>query len=264
MTRLMRVDAVSGFTREGLMARLVLVHGAFGGAWCWERVRPGLERAGHRVDTLDLPGSGDDHTPVAEVTLDAYATRVCEVLAAGPPAVLVGHSMGGMVVTQAAARLPEQVLALVYLAAFVPVPGESLLTLTHRPEAADDQIQANLTLSGEPPVAELSEQDTRLAIYGECSDEAAAWALARRRPQPAVPFTNEFVLEESRAEAFAALPRSYVTCLRDRSIPPRMQRYMFQRAGCKPVLEIDSDHAAYLSRTDEVVSALDGLAQAHG
>ena len=101
-----------------------------------------------------------------EVTLDAYAGRVCEVLAAGQPAVLVGHSMGGMVVTQAAARMPEQVSALVYLCAFVPVDGESLLVLTPRPEAADDQIQANLTISGDPPVAELTHEAARLAIYG--------------------------------------------------------------------------------------------------
>jgi pimeloyl-ACP methyl ester carboxylesterase len=84
--------------------RIVLVHGAFGGAWCWEPVLPGLRAAGHTVEAIDLPGHGEDKTPVAEVTLDAYADRVCGVLAAGPPAVLVGHSMGGVVVTQAAAR----------------------------------------------------------------------------------------------------------------------------------------------------------------
>jgi pimeloyl-ACP methyl ester carboxylesterase len=241
------------------MTRLVLVHGAFGGAWCWEPVIPGLELAGHTVETLDLPGSGEDQTPVEQITLDAYATRVCEVLADGPPAVLVGHSMGGMVVTQAAARLPEQVLALVYLTAFLPLDGESLLTLTARPEAADDQIQANITLSGEPPVATMPDEAARMAIYGECREEAASWALARRRPQPAVPFTNALEVDAAGAGSFAAIPRAYITCLRDRSIPPQMQRFMFERAGCDPVIEIDTDHAPWLSRTDEVVAALDAL-----
>src|SRR3954451_23230646 len=98
------------------MARYVLVHGAFGGAWCWEPVEPGLEAAGHRVESFDLPGSGDDETPVADVTLDGYADRICGGLASDPePAVLVGHSMGGMAVTHAAGRSPEHIAALVYV-----------------------------------------------------------------------------------------------------------------------------------------------------
>lgn len=135
------------------MARIVLVHGAFAGAWCWEPALPGLRAAGHEVDAVDLPGSGEDPTPVSEVSLDAYADRVCSVLAQGPPAVLVGHSMGGMVVTQAAARCPEHVAALVYVAAFLPADGQSLVDLVSLPEAADDQVQANLVVHGDPPVA---------------------------------------------------------------------------------------------------------------
>jgi pimeloyl-ACP methyl ester carboxylesterase len=80
------------------MARFVLVHGAFGGAWCWEPAVGPLEAAGHTVTAIDLPGGGDDPTPAEEVTLDGYAARVCEVLAEGEPAVLVGHSMGGVAV----------------------------------------------------------------------------------------------------------------------------------------------------------------------
>ena len=81
------------------MARFVLVHGAFGGAWCWEPVVAALEAAGHTVEALDLPGGGDDRTPVEEITLESCAGRVREVLDSRPePAVLVGLSMGGVVV----------------------------------------------------------------------------------------------------------------------------------------------------------------------
>ncbi len=243
------------------MARLVTAHGAFGGAWCWERGLPGLEQAGHSVATHDLPGAGATHPPVAELTQDAYARRMCDVLGAGPPAVLVGHSMGGMIVTQAAARMPAQLTALVYLCAFVPEDGESLLALTARPEAADDQIQANAVLSGDPPVIELSAEATRNAIYNTATDEDFEWAMQHRRPQPAVPMSNPLELEADNAEAFNALPRRYITCLQDRSIPPGMQRFMFTRADCEPVLEIESDHAPYLSHVAETVSALDELAR---
>jgi pimeloyl-ACP methyl ester carboxylesterase len=240
---------------------LVLVHGAFSGAWCWEPVRPGLEAAGHAVETLDLPGSGEDRTPASDVTLDSYAQRICEVLADGPPAVLVGHSMGGMAITQAAARMPEQVTELVYVSAFLPVDGESLLELTHRPEAAGDQIQANMVLDGDPPLTStLPDEAARVAVYGSCDDDAAAWALQHRRPQPLAPMGQPFRVQSDREEAFTALPRRYVVCLQDRCIMPAMQRFMLERAGCEPVIEINTDHAPFLSTSEELVSALDRLA----
>src|SRR5450432_2026748 len=107
------------------MARFVLVHGAFGGAWSWSSITDALESAGHAVRVIDLPGAGEDQTPVADVTLDAYASRICAALAELPdPAILVGHSMGGVAITQAAARCPQRVALLVYVAAFMPGDGQ--------------------------------------------------------------------------------------------------------------------------------------------
>jgi pimeloyl-ACP methyl ester carboxylesterase len=243
------------------MARIVLVHGAFSGAWCWEAVLPGLRAAGHTARAIDLPGSGEDRTPVAEVTLDAYAERVCEALAEGPAAVLVGSSMGGIVITQAAARCPEHVAALVYTAAFVPADGQSLMDLVALPEAADDQVQANLVVEGDPPVATLPAAAAREALFGCSSDEQAARAAQHLRPQPVIPFTQRVQFDPAGADAFAALPRSYVTTKRDRAIPPAMQRRMFEAAGCEPVIELDTDHCPWLSRPDELVAALDRLAR---
>jgi pimeloyl-ACP methyl ester carboxylesterase len=111
------------------MARFVLVHGAFGGAWCWEPVTGQLEAVGHTVEALDLPGSGDDETPVADVTLDAYADRVCAAPAErAEPAVLVGYSMGGVVITQATQQCDECIASLVFVCAFMPSNGQSLWT----------------------------------------------------------------------------------------------------------------------------------------
>ena len=119
------------------MARFVLVHGAFGGAWCWEPVTAPLEALGHTVEALDLPGGGDDQTPVADVTLESCAERVCAVLGArSEPAVLVGYSMGGAIITQAAANCPERVASMIFVCAFMPADGQSLLDLTHLPEGS--------------------------------------------------------------------------------------------------------------------------------
>ena len=66
--------------QETALARFVLVHGAFHGAWCWEPLILALSEAGHTTHALDLPGAGEDATPVGRVTLDAYAERICERL----------------------------------------------------------------------------------------------------------------------------------------------------------------------------------------
>jgi pimeloyl-ACP methyl ester carboxylesterase len=238
------------------MARILLVHGAFGGASVWDRVIPELERRGHHVQAIDLPGSGEDPTPVAEVTLDAYASRVCATLADGPPAVLVGHSMGGVVITQAAARCPDQLAALVYVCAFVPGDGQSLLDLAQLPEGAGDQVQANMVLEGDPPVARMPATAAREALLACCDDEQAAWATATLRPQPVMPFTEPVTLG---GEAFASLPRAYVSCTQDRAINPALQRRMLAAAGCDPVVELNTDHFPMASRTGELVAALDEI-----
>jgi pimeloyl-ACP methyl ester carboxylesterase len=222
------------------MTRLVLVHGAFGGSWCWEPVLPGLRAAGHDAEAIDLPGAGADLTPLAEVTLDAYAERICQVLAEGPPALLVGASMGGIAITQAAARCPQHVAALAYVSAFAPADGQSLMALASMPEAAGDQVQANLVVEGDPPVATLPAKAARHAVYNCATDEQAAWAGERHGPQALAPFAQPFTLDE----------------LQDRAIAVAMQRRMLSAAGCVPVIEIDTDHSPWLSRPDETVAAL--------
>lgn len=244
------------------MARIVLVHGAFSDARVWERVLPGLRAAGHEVTTFDLPGSGADPTPVAEVTLERYAARVCDVLREGEPAVLVGHSMGGVVVTQAAARCPEQVARLVYVCAFAPREGESLVALTHLPEAAGDAVQENMVVDGEPPVATLPPAAAREGLMACCDAEGAAWGIAQMGPQPVLPFTEPVHVGAEQAAAFASVPKAYVMCLQDRAVRPALQRLMAQATGCREVIELDTDHMPMISRTDELIGALDRLAAA--
>jgi pimeloyl-ACP methyl ester carboxylesterase len=173
---------------------------------------------------------------------------------------LVGQSMGGMAITQAAARCPQHVAALAYVSAFAPADGQSLMDLVSMPEAAGDQVQANLVVEGDPPIATLPAQAARNAIYNCATDEQAAWAGERLGPQSLAPFAQPFRLDQDRADEFAKLPRGYVSCLQDHAIAVAMQRRMYGAAGCDPVIEIDTDHSPWLSRTDELVAALDRIA----
>jgi pimeloyl-ACP methyl ester carboxylesterase len=241
------------------MARFVLVHGAFAGAWAWGPLTQRLEAAGHVVEALDLPGAGEDDTPLAHVTLDACAERLCELLRArDQPAIVVPNSMGGVITTQAAVRCPERVASIVYVAAFVPEDGESLLDLTRLPEGAGDQVQANIVVEGDPPVATLPDEASIDALYGCCPVQVAAWAIAHQRPQPVAPYATPVSLGDG--GALDAIPRRYVLCRRDRAIPPALQRLMLERAGCDEVVELDNDHSPHLSATAELAEVLDRLA----
>ncbi|MGH9146193.1 MAG: alpha/beta fold hydrolase, partial [Vicinamibacterales bacterium] len=213
-----------------------------------------LRASGHSVEAFDLPGLGDDYTPVTEVTLDACAARLCQVLAAGAgPAIVVGNSMGGVIATQGAARCPGHVAALVYVAAFVPKDGQSLLDLTKLPEGADDQVQANITIEGEPPVAIMPSAASRQALYGSCTEDVAAWAIARQRPQPVAPFATPVSIPPG---ALDGINRYYVLCKEDRAIPPPLQRRMIAENVFADVVELDTDHTPQLSKTKELVEAL--------
>jgi pimeloyl-ACP methyl ester carboxylesterase len=109
--------------KELIVNTYVLVHGSWHGSWCWKKVVPLLRHRGHRVVAVDLPGHGEDHTPVANITLESYVDTILERVHAeahGKPVTLVAHSMGGIAVTQAAERCPEALRRLVYVSAFLP------------------------------------------------------------------------------------------------------------------------------------------------
>jgi len=236
------------------MARFVLVHGAFLGGWVWEPLQQRLQAAGHTAVALDLPGLGDDLTPVKDVTLDSCAVRVCDMLAASPePAVLAGNSMGGVIATQAAARCPQRVAALVYIAAFFPRDGQSLLDLTKLPEGADDQVQANIVVEGHPPVATMPAAASKQALYACCTEEVAAWAIARQRPQPIAPFVEPVSIPDG---ALEGIDKYYVLCKRDRAIPPALQRRMIAENNCDAVVELDTDHTPQLSMPADLAEVL--------
>jgi pimeloyl-ACP methyl ester carboxylesterase len=240
------------------MAKFVLVHGAFSGGWIWEPLAKRLTAVGHIVDAPDLPGSGADMTPVSGVTLDACAARVCDALQkSSEPSLLVGSSMGGLIATQAAARCPGRVAALIYVAAFAPQDGQSLLDLTRLPEGAGDQVQANLVVKGDPPVATMSAAATREAVFGSCPDDVAAWAIERQRPQAVAPFATPVSIP---AGTLDEIPRYYVLSLRDRAIPPALQRRMSREVGCAEVVELDTDHVPHLSMPAQLAEALDRFA----
>ncbi len=234
------------------MSTFVLIHGAWHGGWCWHKVAPILQSRGHTVLTPDLPALGVDRTPLASATLQGYSDRVCEALAGCSEAVyLVGHSMGGIAITQAAEAMPQKVKTLVYLTAFLLPSGRTLLE-----EAQADigsAVLPNLVFASDQASATVKSDAIRDVFYADCSPSDWALAQALLVPQAAAPFATPI---RSTSERWGSVPRVYIECTADHAISLATQRSMQARLPCKRVLTMSTSHSPFLSAPEALAEHL--------
>ncbi|MFE7750335.1 alpha/beta hydrolase [Streptomyces sp. NPDC057428] len=189
---------------------ILLVHGAWHGAWCWELLVPELTALGWRVETVDLPSASADPSNTAGMYDDARAVRRRLDAAEGPVTVLA-HSYAGLPVTEAAAG--ADVNRLVYLAAFQLDVGDSLAGIA----------------GGELPSGETgtlpAHEDPRTHLYADVTDEIASRAADRLVLQTVKSFSEPLT-----TAAWKTVPSSYVVCEQDRAIDPEFQKVMATRS----------------------------------
>jgi pimeloyl-ACP methyl ester carboxylesterase len=233
------------------VSSIVLVHGAFSGAWCWHKVQPELEERGHDVTVFDLPGHGVDTTPPGEVRFEDYVSRVeAAVDAQDGPVVLVGHSMAGMVVTQVGERRPEAVDTLVYLTAYLPGDGQSMADL----RVEESLVTKNFTAHESRGVGTIAEEAWDGLFYGDCSPADRALGHSLGRAEPLDPISRPVSTSEDR---FGSIPRVFVACEDDRAITPTQQRMMREAVPCDEVLTLGASHSPFLSVPTETAEAID-------
>jgi pimeloyl-ACP methyl ester carboxylesterase len=186
------------------MANFLLVHGAWHGAWCWQRVLPELIRAGHRAHALTLTGLGDRaHLLQPGIDLE---THILDVMAAMDAeemndVVLVVHSYAGMLGTAVADRRPQRLRHLVYLDAVLPQPGESWSS-TH----ASATRNARIAAAQADPQHSFPAPDP--SVFG-LSDADHAWVARRQTRHPGGPYTQVLDFDPQRV---ACVPRTFVNC----------------------------------------------------
>ncbi|MEV1286272.1 alpha/beta hydrolase [Micromonospora sp. NPDC049679] len=224
---------------------VVLVHGAWHGSWCWGELIPALEAHGLPVATVDLPSSGPDVTALGD--LDADVAALTAVLdAVGGPKILLGHSYGGLPVTQAAAGR-QDVVHLVYVCAFMLDAGVSLI------EAA----------GGEPPSWwRPSEDGTWMTadrpeevFYSDCDPAVAAAAVPQLQPQ-----SLSSCRQPLSAAAWETIPSTYVVADRDPELPQFVQEGMATGRATR-VVHIDAGHSPFLSRPGELAAIVAACAE---
>jgi pimeloyl-ACP methyl ester carboxylesterase len=236
------------------MSTFVLVHGAWHGGWCWHKVVARLEKAGHRALAPDLPSLGADKTPLRDVTPTRWAEHVRAIVAAqAEPVVLVGHSRGGMVISQVAEAVPDRIATLVYLSACLPVDGESLVSALQSPFNAGSLILPNMVVADDGSASTIHEAALRDAFYGQCSDDDVALARLLLQPEAMAPLVVPVHVTPQR---FGSVRRVYIECLRDRALLLALQREMQRRLPCQAVRSMDTDHSPFFSAPDALVEHL--------
>lgn len=233
------------------MSTYILVHGSWHGAWCWNKVVPLLEQAGHKVVTLDLPARGQDTTPIPEVTLMSCVTRIVEHIdAESEPVILVGHSMAGMLITQAAEFRPQSIQRLVYLCAFLPQNGESLLMLAGND--SNSKATPNFIVNEAEGYVDISSDMIKEVFYNDCSDEDVEWAKSLLVHEPLAPLAAPVSTSEG---SFGQVYRVYIECAHDNAITITQQRRMNTALPCQ-MFTMQTSHSPFISAPQELADIL--------
>lgn len=213
---------------------------------------PLLEKQGHTVIAPDLPSHGRDKTPLPAVSFQAYVDKVCTVIdARREPVVLVGHSMGGGIITQVAEYRPDKIKTLVYLTALLPQNGETLTSLFQ--QDTESFLSLNVEVTADQSTMMVREGALKEAFYADCAEEDITLAKLLLVPQALAPGG---VPLETTAANFGRVPRVYIECLRDRALTPPFQKKLYTTLPCQKVISMNTSHSPFFSVPGELAAHL--------
>ncbi len=236
------------------MTNYLLLHGAFRGAWLWERVMPLLLKGGTSPIAYDLPGHGDRSSDRKGISMSTYIDDVTDFIHREnlKDLVLVGHSMSGIIISKLAETLPERIRHLVYIAAVVPRDNEALVDLLPKERQAVLRPQQH-------KVQELSgtSSQNRQLYFTDLEGEEQEYFLRQITPQPLAVF-----FERIRFTRFpdTGISRTYVMGTLDRSLPPDLTAGFAERLQVAPI-KIEAGHDLMVSRPAEIADILLRLAR---
>ncbi|MBB3443860.1 alpha/beta fold hydrolase [Rhizobium sp. BK379] len=236
---------------------VILVHGAFASGFVWGHVAAKLQAAGHEVLTIDLPGRPSNPMTPDAVSLDLYRDTVLIALAnANRPVILVGHSFAGIVIAAAAERASEKIKTLVFVAAYLPHDGDSLLSLAQQDH--DAKIGPHLRIDQEKGIA-VVEYSARAELFA--NDGPAP--LKEKLPglildEPVVPLVTPVRLTNSR---FGKVDKVYVHTSVDQVISPAFQARMVGSMPVRRTVTLQAGHLPFLTDADGLAAAIESATE---
>jgi pimeloyl-ACP methyl ester carboxylesterase len=225
------------------------VPGAWSGPYAWDSVKADLVKAGNKVVVVLLPGHAADSTAPQSLTLNSYRDKVVSTIdSIGGQVILVGHSLGGAIISQVAEEIPSKIKKLIYVAGFIPVSGQSVLALASTDTAS--VLGANLVPSADHlTLGVVSDQRVNSFILDGTEAEQSL-VLANFKPEPAIPLTDSVVLT---AANYGSVRKYYIKTLMDHAITPMLQNRMLAATpGFASVYQMNTSHSPFLVKPDSV------------
>lgn len=237
--------------------RFVLVHGVGGGAWCWYKIRCLMENSGYKVSCIDLKGSGIDPSDANSIhSFDDYNKPLMDFMSSltdNEKVILVGHSAGGLSITQASHKFGKKIRLAVYLAATMLKLGfctdedvkDGIPDLS---AFGDDVYQLGFGLGADqPPTSAIVKQELqRKIIYQMSPQEDSTLAAMLVRPGPILALKSTRFTGENHEEV-ERVPRVYIKTMHDHVVKPEQQDAMIKRWPPSDVYALDSDHSPFFS-----------------
>jgi len=226
------------------MKTFILIHGSWHSSWNWHKVVPILEKQGHEVYAIDLPGMGRDKTPIKEVTMQNTVQKLCELIdSIVGKVILVGHSKNGIMISQAAEYRPEKIEKLIYLAAYLIPNGKT--QAEYSAQDVNGLLKPYVTRYSETNSHTLQSEIYKEGLYHDCEDSITELAKLLLSHEPVESGTTPLSLTE---ENFGSIRRFYIECTEDRAVTPFIQKKMYTETPCEKVYKMPTSHSPFFSQ----------------
>lgn len=236
---------------------IVLVHGAFETADVWAPVQAQLKKDGYKSVAVTLPGRPGNPLPYGEATADLNRDAVLAALAKiKSPVVLVGHSFGGIAVSNTAEAAPEKIKTVVYVAAYLPQNGDSLLSLSQKDP--DSQMGPSFRVSDDKTHASVDPAKRGDLFCNDCSDKVKADVAAGIVDEPLAPPATPVKLT---ADRFGKVDKVYIHTAHDIVVSPKLQAAMVKATPVRKEITLETGHAPFAKDPVGLAKAIEAAAQ---
>lgn len=237
----------------------VLVHGAWQAPYVWSSVKTSLQNQGAQVIVVELPGHGTDQAAPQTLTLDVYRDKVIDAInKVNGQVILVGHSLGGMVISEVAEKIPSKIQKLVYIGAYLPVNNQSLLDLANTDAGSYLGVPGNLIPSADQLTLDINHAQLTNIFIQDGFETIKSLLVNNYRAEPAIPFTNKVTLTSAN---YGSVAKVYIKTLQDHVISPSLQARMLGATTINTTYQLNTSHSPFLSKPDSVVILLNKIAQ---